>query len=42
MRRRRQSKFRPIETAQDFVSRLKDEISAKNIDHKIKVGFLNG
>ena len=36
----RQNRFRPIISNKDFVTRLSDEIAAKNIDKSPKMGFI--
>ena len=36
----RQNRFRPIKDIQDFISRLQNEIAAKNISGN-KIGFLS-
>ena len=36
----RQHRFRPIADIKDFMQRLEDEISAKNIDNSLKMGFI--
>lgn len=37
----RQNRFRPIKNAKDFISRLEDEISVKNVDSSRKMGFIS-
>ncbi len=36
----RQNRFRPIKTAEDFITRLKDEVAVKNIQSNKVMGFL--
>ena len=37
---RRQSKFRPINSAEVFLGRLIEEVSVKNVSTDVKMGFL--
>jgi len=36
----RQNRFRPIKNVKDFIQRLEDEISVKNVDTSKKMGFI--